>query len=220
MLGVLCAGKRKAEPGNILGLPVLWVSVPAGGCWEKGRLVRAERLLIRRGVRRLLPVVDVLGWRVSIPQVDPLPLYRAMADQLVLEALKRRGVEPFCAAVALAGEQVDGDLARTARLLCPRVHTLRLEVGRGGDRLARELYQKFGAAVSVGGRADVRGRFSGPVKGDEWVLCHRSKCLEMTVEAPGLCLPEQLEPVPLLTALWQAGRINVKDLRLRDKTPI
>lgn len=222
MLGVLSPGpgRLKAEQVSILGLPVLWVSVPEGGYWEKRRVARAERLLLRSGVRRRLLLRDAPEWAVSVPEVDPLALYRAMADRLTLEELKGRGVEPCRSTVVLVGEQMDSDLVRTAHLLCPRVRVLGLEVGRGGERLARELYREFGAAVSFGGQADVRVRFSGPAQPGELVLCRRPELLGITVEAPALCLPEQLEPVPLLTALWQAGRIDVKDLRLRYKSVI
>lgn len=214
MLGVLCPGQGRIrmERMDVLGLPVLWVWVPTGGCWEKRRLARTERLLARQGVRRLLPLRDLPEWSVSIPAVDPLPLYRAMADRLVLEVLKQSGVEQHGAVVALVGEQVDGDLARAARLLCPRVRVLLLEVERGGERLARELYREFGAAVSAGGRAHVRVRFSGPARPGELVLCHGAELLGMRVEAQGLCLPERLEPLPLLTALWQSGRLDVNEM--------
>lgn len=219
MLGVLCPGQGKlqVERVDILGLPALWVRVPTGGYWQMRRLARAERLLTRQGVRHLLPLRDVPDWNVSVPVVDPLPLYRTMADQLVLEVLKRRGVERHRAAVVLAGERVDGDLARAACLLCPRIHTLLLEVERGGERLARELYREFGAAVSVGGQADVRVRFSGSKQPGELVLCHRPDLLGMRMEAPGLCLPEQLEPMPLMTALWQSGRLERNEIRVVEQ---
>ena len=216
MLGVMSPGpgRLKAEQVYILGLPVLWVSVPEGGYWEKRRVARAERLLIRSGVRRCLPLREAPEWAVSVPEVDPLPLYRAVADRMVLELLNSREVEPCRSTVVLTGEQVDGELARAARLLCPRVRVLGLEVGRGGERLARELYREFGAAVSFGGQADVRVRFSGPAQPGELVLCQPPELLGLRVEAPGLCLPERLEPVPLLTALWQFGGLDVKEIRV------
>lgn len=216
MLGVLCPGQGrvKAERGDILGLPVLWVSVSTGGILEKRRLVRAERLLLRHGVRRLLPLREAPKWQNSLPAVDPLPLYRTLADRLTLEVLKRNGIEPHRAAVTLTGEQVDGDLARTAHLLCPRVHTLRLEVGRGGERLTMELYREFGAAVCAGGQADLCIRFSGEPRPGELVLCGVPELLGLGLKVHGLELPQELEPVPLLTALWQAGLLNVEELRM------
>ena len=219
MLGVLCPGQGriKMERRDILGLPVLWVYVPLGGYWEKYRLARAERLLLRQGVRRLLPLRDAPGWKLSLPEADPLPLYRAIADRIVLAVLKRGGKEPCCATVALAGKQVDADLARTAQLLCPCVRTLLLEVGYGGERLARELYWEFGAVAVTSGQADVHVRFSGAPKIGELVLCGRPELLGLELELPGICLPEQLEPAPVLSALWQAGRIHATDLFLWDE---
>ncbi len=219
MLGVLCPGQGriKVERREILGLPVLWVYVPLGGYWEKHRLARAEHLLLRQGVRRLLPLRDAPGWKPSLPEADPLPLYRAIADRIVLAVLKRGEKEPCCATVALAGEQVDADLARTARLLCPRVRTLLLEVGYGGERLARELYWEFGAPVGIGGQADVCVRFSGASRPGELVLCGKPELLGLKLELPGICLPEQVEAVPVLSALWQAGKINASDLFVCDK---
>lgn len=220
MLGVLCPGqgKMEAERTEILGLPVLWIYVPLGGYWEKHRLKRAERLLKRQGVRRLLPQRDAPGWTLFLPEVDPVPLYRAMADRLTLAMLKQEGKEPCHAAVTLAGEQVDADLARTARRLCPRVRTLLLEVKYGGDRLAQELYWEFGAVTGTGGWADVCVRFSGSPRPGELVLCGKPELLGLELELPGVCLPEQLEPTPVLSALWQAGKINASDLFVCDKT--
>ena len=119
--------------------------------------------------------------------------------------------------MALVGEWVDADLARTARLLCPQVRALLLEVEHGAQQLARELYWEFGAAVRVGGLADVRVRFNGSPQTGELVLCDRDQLPEWSMELPGVCLPEQLETIALLNALWQAGRIDVKDLYLRHK---
>lgn len=218
MLGVLCPGRGRmsAERRELFGVPTLWVTVPAGGIWEGHRATRAERLLKRHGVRKLLPMRGASTWNISIPAVDPLPLYRTMADRLILWELSRNGIEPERGTVALAGERVDGDLARTAHLLCPRVHTLLLEVECGGELLAMELYRKFGAAVNTTGRAAVCARFSGAGQGGELVLCGRPELRDLQVEVPGLSLPEQLEPIPLLTALWQAGRVDVKDFCLRQ----
>lgn len=217
MLGVLYPGrgKFKIERVSVLGLPVLWANVPVGGFWETRRAARAERSLYRNGVRRLLPVQAATRWKVSLPVVELLPLYRALADRMVLEVLKGRGVEARDASVALAGERVDADLARAAYLLCPKIRTLLLEVGDGGERLAMELYRTFGAAVRTEGRADLTVRFGGESRGGEMVLCGRPELLGVTVELPGFSVPEALEPMPFLTALWQTGRVNVKDFRLR-----
>lgn len=221
MLGMLCwsQGRVRLKQARVLGLPVLQAHLQADGYWEERRLNRAARLLARQGVRRVLPLRGFERWdilaRWGLTAVDPLPLYRSMGAELALAVLENRGVEPCRGAVALLGEHVDGDLARTARLLCPWVRTLMLGVEYGGERLARELYWEFGAAVSVGDEADVRVRFSGPGQPGELVLCGVPELLGLELKAPELVLPEELEPMPLLTVLWQAGRMDVKDLRLR-----
>lgn len=220
MLGMLCwsRGRVRLKQTRILGLPVLQAQLQAGGYWEEQRLDRAARMLARRGVRRMLPARDFNGWHIlerrGLVPVDPLPLYRAMAAELTLAVLKNRGLEVSCAAVALVGERVDGDLVRAARALCPRVRTLVLEVGYGRERLARELYWEFGAAVSVGTQADVRVRFSGPAQTGELALCGQVELLGLELETPGLELPEELEPLPLLAALWQAGLLRLEELRV------
>ena len=66
MLGVLCPGRGRfrVEQVDILGVPVLWCYIPLGGYLEKWRLLRVQRLLQRRGVRRLLPGVEAVLARV------------------------------------------------------------------------------------------------------------------------------------------------------------
>ena len=218
MLGVLCPGqgKLRAERVDILGLRVLWVNVPTGGVWEKRRAARAERLLIRQGIRRRLPVRTATEWKVSLPPVEPRSLYRALAAELALAILKRNGIRPEESTVALVGDAVDGDMAAAARNLCPQVRTLLIRANYGGGRLAQLLYREFGAAAVADGRADVRVRFSGAPQPGELVLCDRPQLLGLEPELPETVFPEQLEPLPLIAALWQSGRITVKELRLRD----
>lgn len=219
MLGVLCPGqgKIKAEQRNILGLHVLWVSVPVGGYWEKRRLTRGQRLLVRRGVRRLLPVRNAPDWRLPLPVVGSAPLCRALAAELVLAVLERKGIAPEESSVALVGDYVDGEMVMCARQLCPQVRTLLIRTNYGAERLAQLLYREFGAAAALEGRSDVQVRFSGAPSSGELVLCGRPRLLGLQVEWPGAQLPEELEVLPLLTALWQAGRISVKDLHLREE---
>lgn len=220
MLGVLRWGpdRRVAlERGQVLGLPVLQARLDPGGRWGGRRLDRAARLLVRQGVRRVLPLRGFDNWKVlerrGILPIEPLPLYRAMAEDLALAVLHQTGKAPEQAGIALRGERVDGDLARAARVLCPRVRTLIIQVPRGGEQLARELYWEFGAAVSPEGEADAAVRFSGQRQEGELVLCGPApELLGLKVNAHGLALPDELEPLPVLTALWQAGRLEREQL--------
>ena len=220
MLGLLRWGPERRvvlERGQVLGLPVLEIKLDYGGRWGGRRLDRAARLLARNGVRRVLPSRDFDDWKAlerrGLLPIEPLPLYGAMAGELALSALRQAGKEPGRAGIALRGERVDAELARTARLLCPRVRTLIIQVPRGGERLARELYWEFGAAVSPEGEADAVVRFSGRIQEGELVLCGPApELLGLEIHAPGLRLPEELEEMSVLTALWQAGRLELEQL--------
>lgn len=219
MLGVL---KQSEERGvlikqeSLLGMPVLQVSLSTKGWWATRRLRRAARTLSRRGVHRVLVPPGFDAWRElcrwGLRGVDPLPLYRAVADRLVIAELERRGVDVVRACVALQGDFVDGDLARTAWLLCPRVRTVIVQVERGGERLVRELYREFGAAALPDAEADVKVRFSGEGNPGELVLCGRPELLGLSLELSGIELPEGVESLPLMTALWQAGKLSPEQL--------
>lgn len=225
MLGLVRWGaerKMSLERAQVLGLPVLCVRVPSGGRGERRRFGRAARLLERQGVRRVLVPRDFAYWDVlagrGLTGVDVLPLYRAMADRLALAVLARGGVETRRACVELRGDYVDSDMARTARLLCPRVRSLNIRVDRGGERLARELYWEFGAAPRSEGETDVTVRFGGVGQEGELVLCGSTpELLELKLEAPGLELPQELEPLSLLAALWQAGRLELEEIQVTAK---
>lgn len=211
----------KMERVHLLGLPVLQVSLPPGGRWEKQRLGRAGRWLERQGVRRVLVPKSFDKWDVitrrGLAGVDPLPLYRTMAERFVLVELERRGVEAHRACVVLRGERIDADLARTARLLCPRVRSVVIQVEWGGDRLARELYWEFGAVAAKSEVGDVEVRFGGERQEGELVLCGQPELLGLELEVAGLTLPEELEPLPLLACLWQTGRLKMEKLRVVAK---
>ena len=225
MLGLVrWSAERKVslERTRVLGLLVLCVRVPSGGRWEKCRVGRAARLLERQGVRRVLVPRNFVQWDVlagrGLTGVDVLPLYRTMADRLTLAVLARRGVESRRACVELRGDYVDADMAQAARLLCPRVRSLNIRVDWGGERLARELYWEFGAAPRPEGEADVAVRFDGVGQEGELVLCGSApELLGLEPKVPGLELPGELEPLPLLTALWQAGRLNLEQMQVSAK---
>ena len=224
MLGLLCWSEERGvrmERTQLLGLPVLQASLLPGGRWERQRLGHAARRLERQGVRRVLVSKGFKRWEVlarwGLTGVDPRPLYRAMADRLVLAELERRGMKGCEACVALRGECVDSDLARTAHLLCPQVRTLLIQVERGGDKLTRELYRAFGAGAPPCAQADVAVRFGGVRQEGELVLCDRPELLGLELEASNLGIPEEMESLPLLTALWQSGLLNLQQLVFTNK---
>lgn len=223
MLGLIQYGEERGitvERTRLQGLAVLRVRLLPGGRWERKRIDRAARLLKRQGIRRVLVPKGFSCWEVLVRRglcaIDPLPLYRAMADRLVLAELARRGVEERVACVALRGEYVDRDLAGVARLLCPRVRTILIQVRQGGEKLTRELYREFGVGTAARARPDVAVRFGGDGEEGELVLCGRPDFLGLELDAPERVLPEETEPLPLLTALWQAGGLDLGEIRVFD----
>lgn len=225
LLGMMCwetGGRVRVERGRVLSLPVLQVQLPRGGRWEGRRVDKAARLLSRQGVRRVLPLRQFDRWDIlnsrGLWAVDALPLYRAMAAEIVLAALAQRGEDPHRATVILCGDHVDGELAAAARRLCPQVRQLVVDTRHGAQRLSRELYWQYGAAVEPGkgGQGGLSVRFSGAVGQEDLVLCARPRLMGLGVCAPGLAVPEQLEPAPVLSALWQAGLLPLEQVQILE----
>ena len=205
---------------RILTLPVLKVGVTGGGRWDGYKLDKAARLLRRAGVRRLLPIRgferwDILGARGLVP-VDGLALYRAMAAELVMSKLEREGRDPTRTAVVLRSDWVDSDMAKAAEKLCAHVRHVVVDTTRGGEQLSKQLYRQYGAAVAPihSSVCVLTVRFGGQSRGEDLVLCGAAELGGMTLEASGLVLPEELEPVPVLSALWQAGVLNTEQLHV------
>lgn len=224
MLGLLQYSPGRSislERTQLLGLQVLRVSLAITGHWKKHRLSRAARLLKRHGVHTVLVPKDFDYWdifaRQGLTGVNVLPLYRAMADKLVLAELKRRGVETQKACVILCGEQVDADLERTARALCPRVRTVVIQAQWGAQRLSRELYWEFGLVAATAERGDVTVRFGGAGQEGELVVCTQPELLGLELEVDGLTVPEELERMPVLAAVWQAGRLKAEQIYVTFK---
>lgn len=214
-------GISRPEPIRIAQLSLLQVQMAPSGRWERHRVDRAARLLYRRGVRRILPLRD-FAWKEVVQSrgitfVDPMPLYRVKAGELALALLKRRGIVPAQACVALRGDSADGALIKTALELCPQVRQLVFDDGAEGQRIERELYLRYGAApcpVSQA-RVDVSVRFGGSGAEEELRLCGAQPALaglHLTADIPPL--PAELEFTSMLTALWQAGVLDCRDIRV------
>ena len=215
MLGLLCwqdRGTVRVERRSIAGLDVACALVAGDGVWKKRRLARAAALLRRHGVRRMLPVLDFEVKMEGLPEIDPMPLYRAMAAEFVLQRMKLRHIAPERATVVLRGDYPDGDLTAAARRLCPFVRQVRVETGRGAEGLQKSLYRQFGAAVDTGrnGADTVFVRFSGEAEGEELVFSPGSEeRAGLTLDVPGLVLPARLVRPAAVCALWQAGLVGL-----------
>ena len=142
-----------------------------------------------------------------------------MAVPLALAALRRARILRAQATVALAGQRVSRPLFAAAEALCPQVRRLVVDVPGEGEELAAWLREEYGAAVlPPGTAADVTACF-GPAGGESG-----GAVLRLYGPAPQLdglrllpeegTLPPGLAPLPLLTLLWECGRLRPEQIRI------
>ena len=232
LVGIVALEERRGRrpvvtEERVLGLRCLRVSVPVRpGLRDDRRKRRAEQgaaALYRAGVRRALTAEDFPDWPAlegqGLRSVDPEPFCQAIAVPLALAALRRAGILRVRATVALSGPRVSRPLFAAAERLCPQVRHLVVDVPGEGEELAAWLREEYGAAVlRPGGAApDVTLAF-GP-GGEE-----RGGVLRLYGPAPGLAglrpileeggLPPDLAPLPLLSLLWECGRLTEGQIRI------
>ena len=232
LVGIVALEERRGRrpvvtEERVLGLRCLRVSVPVRpGLRDDRRKRRAEQgaaALYRAGVRRALTAEDFPDWPAlegqGLRSVDPEPFCQAIAVPLALAALRRAGILRVRATVALSGPRVSRPLFAAAARLCPQVRHLVVDVPGEGEELAAWLREEYGAAVlRPGGAApDVTLAF-GP-GGEE-----RGRVLRLYGPAPGLAglrpipeeggLPPDLAPLPLLSLLWECGRLTEGQIRI------
>ena len=215
-------GRGRTEPVRLYGLAVLRGAADPSGFWGERRLRRAAEGLRRGGALRVLTAPDFDRWpllaRFGLRPVDPEPFVRAQTVPLALEVLGRRGLSPDRATVALRGLRADREMARAAVRLCRQVRRLVIDAPQGGEELSAGLRRAYGVPVLPPGEAgQVALRFQegsprmeevsldlyGPVPG----------LAGMTLSAPGL-EGEDRENLPLLTALWEGGRLAPEDIKI------
>lgn len=215
-------GRGGGEWGRLYGLPVLRTRTDPEGWLGEGRLRRAGRTLQRGGVLRTLVPGAFDHWPLlaayGLSPVEPEPLVRAAGDELALEALRRQGVDPDRATVALRGLRADPDMARTAALLCPRVRHLIITAPQGGERLALWLRREFGIPVLPQEEGGQVGLYFSPGAGGEETVRLTLYGPEPDLAGLALSVPELAEEdrsdLPLLSALWQGGRLEKGDLKI------
>lgn len=202
----------------LCGLPVLRALVPAparlGARRLERRLERAAARLWTAGVSRVLVPAGFSWWpvleRAGLAPVETGELLRAAAAPLALAALTVRGWEPGRAVVALAGERVSASLFQTAEALAPKVCRLVVEVPAGGAALADYLHEEYGLPVLPPGmvRPALTVAFDAFWQGRGPALRlweDPPDLLGTELWSPGLELPEDCAPLPLMAALWGSG---------------
>ena len=227
MLGQLVFDGGRGGPRRALlyGLPVLRCQADPEGFWGERRLKRAGRSLYSGGVVRALvppgfdrwPLLLALGLR----PMDPGPFLRAHAAPLTASLLERQGLAPDRATVALRGQRADGAMLRAALALCPRVRRLTISAPQGGEELAAWLRREYGLPILPADAPAQAALLLQPGTEPE----DANPCPALTLFGPepdlaGLRLsapnlaPTDREDLPLLSALWEGGRLGPEQLKI------
>lgn len=222
MLGQIVWRERDTplERVDIEGMPVLRGGISRGKFWRfrLGRLLRKFR---RQGVRRLLVPTHFEGWDVvrkgGLSPVDEIPFLRSIGAELLILAMKKRGFEPNIATVSLRGSRVDRAMTEAAERLVPQVRDISISAPRGGEVLQQYLRGEWGIAVRPDGAGAVgviRFDQSGDGRG-EVVIALFSGGVELggvTPNEENFPHFSETEPLPLLAALWESGKIGREKL--------
>ena len=212
----------KPELGRLYGLPVLRAEADPTGRLGEFRLRRAGRNLSRGGVVQTLVPHGFERWelleRSGLMPVDPVPLIRHQGGQLALERLRRDGVTPERASVALCAGRVDRTVERAAAILCERVRYVSVSVPQGGEELARRLHKTYGIPVLPPGEGTGLALCFGPGK-----IPPAGRALNLYGPAPDLAgmrffapalAPEDRGDLLLLAALWNGGKLDEHTLKI------
>ena len=208
--------RQPVGPVKLCGLTLFGVGLPPGNLVR--RLDRGAKTLRKKGCTRVLtaPGLDcpelpgILHSR-GLSLVDPLPLCRAKAPQLVLALVEQLPLRRRC--VALRGENA-GEVWAAADVLCPQVGNLLLDLKRGEESLIRWLREVYGAAVlhlDQGPRPQVSVEFSpqDEAVGKTLRLWERPELAGAGLSANGI------DDLPLLTLLWETGRLDLENITVR-----
>ena len=227
MLGQLVFDGGRGGPRLALlyGLPVLRCQADPEGFWGERRLKRAGRSLCAGGAVRALVPAGFDRWplllKLGLRPVDPGAFLRAQAAPLAASLLERQGLAPDRTTVALRGRRADGEMLRAALALCPRVRRLTISAPQGGEELAAWLRREYGLPVLPADAPAQAALLLQPGTEPE----DANPCPALTLFGPepdlaGLRLsapdlaPTDREDLPLLSALWEGGRLGPEQLKI------
>lgn len=213
---------------RLLGLRCVRAAVPVpqrmGEARARRRVEKGARVLERAGARRVLTRTGFPYWdelrQNGLRPVEVEGFCQALAAPLALAALRRREIPPTRAAVTLSGPSMSRALLQAAETLCPQVRYLSVDVPGEGERLARWLWKEYGAAVlcsGAGQKADVALCFGpGEARGETvFSLYGPAPDLAGFFPVPPEAPPEEeLDPLPLLSLLWEEGRLNAEKIKI------
>ena len=227
MLGQLVFDGGRGGPRRALlyGLPVLRCQADPEGFWGERQLKRAGRSLCAGGAVRALVPAGFDRWplllKLGLRPVDPGAFLRAQAAPLAASLLERQGLAPDRATVALRGRRADGEMLRAALALCPRVRRLTISAPQSGEELAAWLRREYGLPILPADAPAQAALLLQPGTEPE----DANPCPALTLFGPepdlaGLRLsapdlaPTDREDLPLLSALWEGGRLGPEQLKI------
>ena len=209
------------ETRALLHLRVAWASVARGP--------RTPEALVRR---RVLTAAKRLAYgeqleKVGVAPVSTLPLRRALAADLARAVMAGRNLSGGSARLAVAGDQLSGELVRTVTELALGNRYVLLDVPYGGDTLANQLRREYGVSlllsptrqqmeeadvlVLFAARTDLRRRDPAVLRLYDEAAPLPPLLLPPVLEGqmpPGLCRP-QLLAVLVESGVLRPGQITV-----------
>lgn len=196
------------EQERIQELDLLALYLPGRERGMKCRVSKGARLLARNGVTRVVVPPEFPWWSVleewGLRPVGTRALRCALAPNWVRAFLTAREIEPERAVLCLQGERESPEMALLARELCVRVRNLTFDVP-GECLLETRLRREYGLPVLPArtARPDLTLRFDdGPLLTGAQFALRSGK------------LPPNCEILPMLSALWECGRVKTEDIRI------
>ena len=223
------------ETRALLHLRVAWASVAKGPrtpeALVRRRVLTAAKRLRKAGVTRLVvPEAFAYGEqleKVGVAPVSTLPLRRALAADLARAVMAGRNLSGGSARLAVAGDQLSGELVRTVTELALGNRYVLLDVPYGGDTLANQLRREYGVSlllsptrqqmeeadvlVLFAARTDLRRRDPAVLRLYDEAAPLPPLLLPPVLEGqrpPGLCRP-QLLAVLVESGVLRPGQITV-----------
>ena len=206
------------ETRALLHLRVAWASVARGP--------RTPEALVRRRVLTAAKRLEQLE-KVGVAPVSTLPLRRALAADLARAVMAGRNLSGGSARLAVAGDQLSGELVRTVTELVLGNRYVLLDVPYGGDTLANQLRREYGVSlllsptrqqmeeadvlVLFAARTDLRRRDPAVLRLYDEAAPLPPLLLPPVLEGqmpPGLCRP-QLLAVLVESGVLRPGQITV-----------
>lgn len=200
--------KIRFEQELILGLPLLVLYLPKRERGQERRVRKGAHLLTGHRVTRVLTPPQFAWWpiltQMGLRTVETQSLRCRLAPTWVRAVMTAAGIRAEQAVLRLSGSRETPDMALAAHRLCPLVRNIVIDVPNG-EHLAAQLRREYGLPILPvrSTRVDLTLYFdSGPVlEGAAFVL-------------DGENLPTDCETLPLLSVLWECGRVKTEDIKI------